>query len=65
MPGSTLEDFYRIMSESTDITFDKHIGIVRELYREPFRSNGEKVGRNSGDYRGTSQRLAAGLEQDA
>ena len=30
----TLEDFYRIMSEAIDKIFDKHIGMIRELYEE-------------------------------
>ena len=63
--GITLEDFHRTMSESMDKIFDKHIGIVREIYEEPFRSTGEKFGRDSeGDDRGTDQHEAS-LEQDA
>ena len=62
--GISLENFRRMMSEAMDNFFDKHIGIVREIYEEPFRSTGEKVGRDSGDDRGTDQREAS-LEQDA
>ena len=46
--GITVEEFRRIMSESMNNFFDKHIGIVREIYEEPFRSTGGKVGRDTG-----------------
>ena len=37
LPGGTsFEDFRRKISETMDKIFDKHIGIVQEMYEESF-----------------------------
>ena len=61
----TLEDFCQKMFEEIDKRFDKHIRIIRKLYKEPLRSTREKVARGSGgDEKGENSRVAS-LEQDA